>query len=520
MRRPSWLAASVLLAAPSLGWSQAAPATPEPTPTQSAEASPTPAAPAATNAPAGEPTPSAPATPGAVSAPSQGAASNGGPSAIPAWVRALVDGFSFGSYGRVVLATDLRGRWARPQNIVAHGTRLDESTYAELELHRDDVFFQRVRTRMVATLAINGPLFHQTGDFAINMAVRNLYLEERGVGSQNLALWVGSRMYRGDDAYLLNWWPLDNLNTVGAGGRYDAGEHFTVQAHFGMNRLDSSYQFQQIRIVPRSGVGSVGFAILDRPRFIGSVRATWWLNGRRAPAGVKLVAYAEGHGLPDGVRQDTDSGRFQYLPSDGGFVAGAQLGLYTGQRNTYVNLWFRYAHGLASYGDLAAPFSTTARPVTWDTARDVVLALAGNFEVGAFGLMGAAYVRYYRDADPTIYNRSAQWEGTISLRPTVWLGNYVGIAGELNYQAVRYNALDPTTGRAGGGNLYRFALIPYVTPAGRGNFTRPHLRAIYSIAYRDEGARGLYPPDDPYSSNAVEHYLGFSTEWWFNSSYL
>jgi hypothetical protein len=35
-------------------------------------------------------------------------------------------------------------------------------------------------------------------------------------------------MYRGDDVYLLNWWPLDNLNMVGGGARYNAGEPHVV----------------------------------------------------------------------------------------------------------------------------------------------------------------------------------------------------------------------------------------------------------------------------------------------------
>ena len=28
-----------------------------------------------------------------------------------------------------------------------------------------------------------------------------------------MGIWAGSRMYRGDDIYLLDFWPLDNLNT-------------------------------------------------------------------------------------------------------------------------------------------------------------------------------------------------------------------------------------------------------------------------------------------------------------------
>jgi maltoporin len=63
-------------------------------------------------------------------------------------------------------------------------------------------------------------------------------------------------------------------------------------------------------------------------------------------------------------------------------------------------------------------------------------------------------------------------------------------------------------------------VIPYLAPGGRGSFTRPHLQLIYLATVRDDGAMRLYAPDDPFGMNAVEHFLGLGTEWWFNSSYL
>ncbi len=436
-----------------------------------------------------------------------------------AFLRRLVDGFSFGSYGRVVVSTDLRGHQGRGANIVSHGTRVDESTYAELEVHRDDDF-GAVRTRVVATLGIMGPLFHESGQFTANLAIRNLFLEERGAIHRDLTLWVGSRMYRGDDAYLLNWWPLDNLNTVGGGARFDAGDHVTIAAHFGLNRLDNNYQYQSISVVPREGFGAAQVVLLDRPRFIGSLKATWWLNGRNARSGLKVSLYGEAHGLPEGVRRNPDTGLFEGLSADTGFVAGAQVGIYTGERNTYVNLWFRYGQGLGAYNDLAVPYTLTAAQ-TSTLARDVVLAAAGNWERGPFALLGAAYVRYFRDADAAVYSRNQMWEGTIVVRPTVWIGQHVGISLEGSYQAVTMNMLDPVTGVGPrSASVWRFGIIPFVSPAGRGSFTRPHLRVIYALTARDDGARRMYAPDDPFARNVLEHFLGLGCEWWFNSSYM
>ena len=438
--------------------------------------------------------------------------------AVMAAPRSMLDGFSFGSYGRVVVASDLRGHSGRSANIVAHGTRIDEQTYAELEMHRDDDF-GAVHTRVVFTLAIMGPLFHETGNFGINLAVRNLYIEERGAFLRGLALWMGSRMYRGDDAYLLNWWPLDNLNTVGGGARYDANDYFTVAAHIGTNRLDSSYQYQQIAVTPRNGIGATRVVLLDRPRVIGSLKATLWLMGRTARTGVKIAGYFEGHGLPEGVRRNNETGRLELLPADSGVVAGLQVGAYT-THNTFVNLWLRYGQGLGAYGDLAVPYTLTARQ-TSVRARDLVLAMAANYENGPFGVLLGAYMRSFHDADTAVYGRNSMLEGTVVVRPSVWIGDNFGLAVEGSYQAVSYNALDPSTGEgAAGGSLWRLAVMPYVTPAGRGNFTRPHLRIIYAVTFRDPGAQRLYAPEDPFARNSVEHFLGLGSEWWFNSSYL
>ncbi len=437
----------------------------------------------------------------------------------PARRPTLFDGFSFGSYGRVVISSDLRGHPGRPANLVAWGTRIDDQTYTELEVHRDDEFQGGARTRVVATLAIQGPLFHESGSFNASIAVRNMYLEARDVLTRGLAMWVGSRMYRGDDIYLLNWWPLDNLNTVGGGARYDAGQHLTLAMHLGSNRLDSSYQFQRITVVPRDGIGAASVVLLDRPRLIASFKGTFWLNGRTAPSGMKISLYGEGHSLPEGVRQNNETGQRELLRSDGGYVVGAQLGAYTGRRDTFVNVFVRHAQGLAAYGDLAVPYTVTASQ-TAQRALDTRVALSGNFEHEFFGVLAGAYLRYFRDADPSLFGRNDLWEGTVVVRPTVWIGSHVGISGEASYQMQAFNMLDAATGRARTASAWRFGIIPFVTPAGRGNFVRPHIRAIYAATLRDDGALRLYAPEDPFGRYNVEHYLALSCEWWFNSSYL
>ncbi len=50
-------------------------------------------------------------------------------------------------------------------------------------------------------------------------------------------------MYRGDDIYLLDFWPLDNLNTLGGGLAYTFLDDLDVKLHAGVNQLSSGLFF-------------------------------------------------------------------------------------------------------------------------------------------------------------------------------------------------------------------------------------------------------------------------------------
>ena len=187
----------------------------------------------------------------------------------------FMNGFHFGSYGRVVAASDLQGNTGRQSGITTFAPRVDQDdTYAELELRREDRFFG-VDTRVVFTVAYAGPLFHYTGDFSARIAVRNLFVEARNILAHGLSFWGGSRMVRGDDVYLMNFWPLDNLNMVGGGLGYDFEDALEFRLQVGLAEPNNPYQ-QQLTLAP----ARVGFLpdevyILDRPRVVTSGRVTW-----------------------------------------------------------------------------------------------------------------------------------------------------------------------------------------------------------------------------------------------------
>jgi maltoporin len=438
------------------------------------------------------------------------------------------EGFSFGSYGRVSAASDLRGGSGRPANIVAYGTRLDLPTYAEVQLERRDKWPStygsgQVSSNVVFTLAFAGPLFHETGKFEAITAVRNLYAETRGIFHKGFSAWIGSRMYRGDDIYLLNFWPLDNLNMVGGGARFafdtTSEEATSLALAVGMGRATDPFSFQTRPSLSPSGFGSTEVVTLDRPRTIVSVKAQhleFLRKGAGGIPGLKFVLYGEQHAMSRGVRVN-ESNVKEDLPSETGTLVGGQLGFFAGEHDIFINLFLRHATGLAAYGDKTVP-SALSPDKTTSGARETLVALSANYEKDMFGVLVGGYLRGFKDASANPYSRNTFNEGSFVIRPMVWLGEHVGLAGEASYQAFASAAVRDD-GRPERASMWRFGVLPFLTPAGRGSFTRPHFNLVYLYSTRDEGARLRYAPDDKFAKRSNEHYFGLNVEWWFNSSY-
>ena len=287
--------------------------------------------------------------------------------------------FGFGTYGRMIAGGDVRGRPGRNADITAYGSRLDHASYVELELRREDHWDAvDADTKIVATLAIAHPVFHYNGKFDASIAVRNLYIEERDLGAKGLQIWAGSRMLRGDDIYILDFWPLDNLNTVGGGAIYDLPTDTQISLHMGLSQpANPFFQQQADRPTPLNQFGAASVAILDRQQWTGSLRAQQQIPIGEDGAGIKLVAYGELHQLPEGQRETPDPRTFETLPHESGYVIGAQLTGYTGKRSTHINLYARYASGIPAYGAFANPQGLGADGSAAD-AHELLLAAGGQ----------------------------------------------------------------------------------------------------------------------------------------------
>ena len=423
--------------------------------------------------------------------------------------------FQFGSYGRVVVASDLDGGAGKEVNVVSFGPRLQEAPYLELDL----AYALRTDTgaefKTVVTAALVNAMFHYDGDFDGQIALRNAFVEAAGFGLQGLSFWAGSRMYRGDDIYLLNFWPMDNLNTVGGGARYAFTPDMSLAVHFGANRLDNRLQFQNVA-VPAPTFGTENRILNDRLRPMVSARWEHLFHEITDDVGMKYVLWGDFQRLGEGVTRDNNDVEIE-LPTDTGYTVGAQVGAWGFTPNGFANLFLRYSRGLSVAGELNIPTTGLARDRTYANATLVRLGTSFNAESRWVGVTGGAYMQWFSDADDVNYDRDDYAEGVFALRPAIFLTEHFHQAFEISYQRRAPEGLSPRTDSYLEPAILQFGVMPTLS-LGRGMYRRPVLRIIYAVSLLNAGARDLFPEGDPRHEASTQHFLGLGAEWWFNSS--
>ncbi len=425
--------------------------------------------------------------------------------------------FLAGSYGRVQASTDLAGGGGAPVNVVSHPPRLELDPYLELDLGWQLTLPDKARFRVMVTPAVSGPLFHYDGNWGDVFTLRNLYVEADQFAPTPLTVWAGSRMYRGDDLYLLDFWPMDNLNTIGGGARWTPPKS-EVSLHVGMNRLsDREWQYQEVVVPTSDGVSGEKVVFLDRQRVVGSLRL-----GREFSVGettLRARLYGEFHHLPAGERLKDDAYEelgVEMLPSDRGSVIGAQFSAWGFLPQSATHLWVRRATGLAAYGDLTVPTDGLALDLRSAKAQTWTIATSTNLEFGPAGVMFGGYVAYQQDADGQALDFDDRWEVIALARPSVYIGEHVALSAEVSHQHVRPNGLNPRSEAFDQPDITKISFLPGLQTA-KGGFARPRIQAIYTVNFVDAEARRFFSEQDVRAQRPVQHYLGIGAEWWINS---
>lgn len=430
------------------------------------------------------------------------------------------DKFWFGSYGRVGIEFDEEGGRGRKRQITPYAPRLLEDNYLELDLGYHAYRGVAGKVDVITTIAAFDTLFHYNGDADVQLALRRAYAEVSELGGSDLWVSLGSRWLRGNDIYLMNFWPLDDLNTVGLTLGHRGAKH-EAWIHAGVSRLNQRSQTQYVDVPAPNNFGAESVLMLNRQRAVfASLYERRYTLGESG--GWKWKLYAEYHALPSG--EETLDGGFsdkRTLPDDAGLIAGFQLGLWgVGHKHNHLNMWARYARGLAIYDELGLPSAVSRERRSWD-ARELRLALAGNWALnrsGSASVQWGAYIRSYQDADGLEVDYDDRVEGSIAARPQLNLNRYFTPAVEASVQWSQAQGAHPRTLGQDPGLVYQFALIPAISFGPRGQlnaFTRPQLRLIYAVSLLNAAALSRYAPQDPRAQQDVSHYLGARAEWWF-----
>lgn len=424
-----------------------------------------------------------------------------------------------GSYGRVEAGTDLAGGAGDPITVTAHPGRLLEDPYVELDLGWQLQTGSGTTFRALLTPALSGDLFHYTGTFDASLAVRNLYAEANDFGVSGLGVWAGSRMYRGDDVYLLDFWPLDNLNTLG-GGAHWRNDRLNVAAHVGFNRLAAGdWQYQSLEEISPGSVGASSVTYLDRQRVIGSLKASF-----DVPIGtlhVRPKLYGELHSLPAGTRLvetgGVEGGISEDLPAEHGTLLGGELSAYGWAKDSYLHFFYRHATGIAAVGELSVPTAGFALDSSVNASREDLGAIAFNQDVGVFSVAAGAYVRSWTDADANVTDPDDGWEWVGSIRPGVYPTRFVAIQAELSHEAAFPAGLDPRTNVQEKPAVTRLSLLPGVQ-LGKGSFARPNIHLRYTLSLVNQDALDRLDPNDARRvAGSVQHTFGIGAEWWIAS---
>jgi len=429
--------------------------------------------------------------------------------ALPAQATEL----AMGTYGRGGAATDLSGGEADTLDLVTYASRIGKGPYAEV----DFVFVEETdgaTFRAVLTPAFAGQTFHYTGEWDADVAVRNLFAEAIGPRDEGWNAWAGARMWRGDDVYLWDFWPMDNLNLVGAGGGFEKNG-WELRTAIGLNRLTSgAFQQQSVTVQTPGSVAPTEVEVLDRQRTVAAVRV-----GRTGKAGELTLrgrVYTELHRLPEGQRT-VDARLTEDLPADRGLTLGTEWSIWGWADGAFAHVWYRHSRGLAAFSELGVPERGYAADGSLTGARTHLLAVAGNHETERYGILWGAWLRSFKDADETTADWDDRIETAIGVRPSLFIGRHGVIATEFSHQRFVSAGLIPQKESVGAPALRQVAVMPGLQ-LKPGQMSRPWIHLTYAYGLLNDDARWLWPEEDPRFASNHHHRLGVGVEWWFDSA--
>jgi maltoporin len=336
------------------------------------------------------------------------------------------------------------------------------------------------------------------------------YIQAQNIFTRGLTIWAGARLYRKNDIHIADYFYFDNLPGEGLGVQYK-GLDAALMVHTNSMAFDQFYE-QNIRTPPANPGDPV-----KRQRTMLHVGYSFPFGSGSS----YVKGLGEFHHVPK-LHDDRAEAAPNVDPTDFGWVAGAKLHLDLG-RDNFNDFSFRYGGGIANgaadgrmtfqtFGEASADGTykgaagiEVVEHFLWNVAPIISLNGYGTFHFNQGASTPAA------PAAGAVAGVNKRTDFAVGVRPVFYIHKNFQLLTEATFQVRKDD--DKLMG-----SVVKLSVAPTLVPTGEpGYWTRPHIRAIYTLGLYNQAAQdqlmsGYLQAVGP---AAVAHFIGTRAEWWF-----
>lgn len=441
---------------------------------------------------------------------------------------------AIGTYGRIGIDWNFEnggslGRKLNLNNMGSIGGRLEEQDYVEIanafrfKPKENDSTIIHVQSRL-SVFSKSLSVFANSNSSSLgglSFALPELFVLARNIKGLPLNIWIGARLYRGEDIQIADHFYFNDHSGQGFGIEYKKSRYMMnlVSSNDTTSTLPPSFFLNIV-----SGIPSLAL----RGRFVHSLEHDFKIKDNHTLTGLLELQHLEAanpqeiENLPDSLQNILN------YPSDYGWVIGGRYAIQHKKlkNNSYTNISIRYGNRIANGGDggLSRTYLTFGAPnlnngkfskaYSWALVGHTVLQLAPRLSVGGY----VTYTKSRGAAESDniastyfgreVFNRKEDL--TIGARTTHYLSDLFHLFWEVHYSQRKDGTQNPAS-------MFKVSLSPTIVPTQEiSHFARPHLRFVMSLArYNQQARETLYSPFLEFAgAKKWGHYFGFKAEWW------
>ncbi len=391
----------------------------------------------------------------------------------------------FGSYGRIMAAID------PSTGDLTHGSAIDGMVQRSNQASFSDISFTYIP--YLSSDGTSVSINHTSGFFydpifmdGFSHSLDNLYVEVSNLAGTGLRFWGGKRLFKGDNNYLYDKWPIEFIPVTGGGFGYVSSD--------GNMSIDYILSFQKLNQTVVPGM------VKQRGGHMSMLKYRHRFTTSTAIPTIVVHMYGEFRTIEELFISEQ-----MQLKDDTGWAVGGELELSGFMPNSFVRIFMRAAGGISTYGYNEAPVFFDSNNESTD-AFSFMLALDSAFDSQWVGVRLASHMKYFDNGDGKDAKEGSAdgiWASYVG-RIHGYVGEYFRPGIEIAHHFVKYNEVDDLA------QEFKLSIAPELTTARGINDLLPRLRLIYTISFLNDEAKALRGLDDN-----TEHYLGLGAQWLF-----